>query len=165
MRTQVRLATAGDVPALLELCRELDETHRREHPELFPATVVRRPELLEQRLLDPRAGCFVAEVASNDGTSVGGFVRVLDVQTPDQGVLLPRRYGLVDELVVAPAFRRTGLARELLRSAETWALARGIAALEVVVWEFNQAAQDLYEKQGYAPFRRYYRKQLSVTRR
>jgi len=162
MTATVRAAAASDVPALVELYRELDETHRREHPEFFPATIVRERATLEQRLLDPRSGCFVAELTSSGARAVAGFVRVLDVQTPDGGVLLPRRYGLVDELVVAEPFRRQGLAQKLLDSAEAWAGQRGIAALEVVVWAFNRAAAELYEKHGYAPFRRYYRKSIGA---
>jgi GNAT superfamily N-acetyltransferase len=95
-------------------------------------------------LFDAQGAIFVAEIEGGDSSVVAGFVRIVDVQSPGRGALRPRRFALVDDLVVDPAFRRSGLGTRLLQTAEAWARERGVEALEVTVWAFNQAAQDLY---------------------
>jgi GNAT superfamily N-acetyltransferase len=48
----------------------------------------------------------------------------------------------------------------LLAAAEDWARRRGLNALEVTVWGFNVAAQDLYRTVGFDVLRHYLRKPL-----
>jgi GNAT superfamily N-acetyltransferase len=110
-------------------------------------------------LADPKVGVFVATLPSGDPAI--GFARVVDVQIPEGSVLLSRRFGLVDELVVMPEHRRAGVARALLLEVDAWARQRGIGALEVTVWAFNQAARELYVKEGFAIMRHYLRKSLA----
>lgn len=156
----VRPAAATDVPRLLELYAELDELHRAQFPELFPATVKRERATVERWLSEERVGFFVAEAVQAETRTVVGFVRVVDVRTPDGGVLLSRRFGLIEDLAVTEGHRRSGIASALLGAAETWARERGIGALEVTVWAFNQAAQELYASQGFSPLRQYLQKTL-----
>jgi len=156
--TLVRPATVSDTARLLHMYRELDETHRLQHPQLFPTTVERDATRVESMLRDPKVGVFVATLPSFHDPV--GFARVLDVQTPDGSVLLPRRFGLVDELVVMPEHRRAGVATALLLEVEAWARQRGIGALEVTVWAFNNAARELYAKEGFSIFRHYLCKSL-----
>jgi diamine N-acetyltransferase len=157
--TRVRPAVINDVPRLRQLYRELDETHRSQHPELFPSMVERDVEWIEGMLTDPKVGFFVATLPSANPAI--GFARVIDVQTPDSGVLLPRRFALVDELVVMAEHRRAGVASALLADVEAWARQRGIDALEVTVWAFNEAARELYTKEGFSVLRQYLRKSLA----
>lgn len=114
---------------------------------------------VESTLTDPKVGVFVATLPSADAAV--GFARVVDVQTPGTSVLLPRRFGLVDELVVMPEHRRAGVARALLAEVEGWARLRGLGALEVTVWAFNQAAHEVYAKDGFSILRHYLRKSLA----
>jgi len=53
---------------------------------------------------------------------------------------------------VLPAFRRRGVARQLLERAEESAREFGCAAIELHVSERNADALALYESAGYAPF-------------
>jgi ribosomal protein S18 acetylase RimI-like enzyme len=145
---------------LLRLFAELDELHRQQFPELFPATVNRDVRWIEKVLSEDQIGFFVAEVESEAHAIVVGFVRVTDVRTPENAILLSRRFGLIDDLIVTEGHRRSGIASALLRAAETWARDRGISALEVTVWAFNQAAQELYASQDFHPLRHYLRKNL-----
>jgi len=157
--TLVRPATVSDIARLRQMYRELDETHRSQHPELFPPTIERDTARVESMLSDPKVGIFVAMLSS--GAPAIGFARVVDVQTPDGSVLLSRRFGLVDELVVMPEHRRAGVARALLVAVEAWARQRGLGALEVTVWAFNQAARELYVNEGFSIMRHYLRKPLA----
>lgn len=156
----IRRATSGDVATLLDLYRVLDDEHRRHHPELYATEHTRSAAWVERALADARTGVFVAEAVADGTDTVAGFARVLEVQTPEGGVLASRRFGLVDDLAVAPGARRAGVAGELLRATEEWARERGLPALEVTVWAFNAAARELYAKHGFSPLRHYLRKPL-----
>ncbi len=156
----VRTAVVGDIPALLVLYHELHETHRVQHPELFPATVATDPAAVERMLRDNRVGFLVAEFESETGAKLAAFLRVVDTLTPEGGALLSRRFGLVDEVVVLAEYRRLGIASLLLSHAERWASERGLPALEVTVWAFNQEAKDLYLKRGFSTLRHYLRRPL-----
>ncbi len=157
----VRRGEPGDIPSILALYTELDDVHRQQHPELYPPDGVRRDRVgVERSLGDPHVGLFVAGLGSAASSPVSGFVRIVDVQTPDGGILAPRRFGLVDDLVVTAAAPRHGLAKALLGASEDWARERGLKALEVTVWAFNLAAEDLYRKDGFDVLRHYLRKSL-----
>lgn len=58
--------------------------------------------------------------------------------------------GWVYYLAVAPAQRRTGLGRRLMRAAEEWVAARGVRKLELMVRDSNAAVAGFYEQIGYA---------------
>ncbi len=62
------------------------------------------------------------------------------------------RKGLVTYVVtldVAPAYRRQGLARQMMESIERQALEVGCEAVELHVWVENEAAIAFYEREGY----------------
>lgn len=68
--------------------------------------------------------------------------------------------GELGNLAVAPAWRRRGLARQLVHWVTEKASARGVARLFLEVRESNRAAQELYLHSGFVPIgvrRRYYR--------
>ncbi len=156
--SKIRRAQATDALRLIELYAELDLHHREAHPEMYAAAYAPRDEAwVREMLADPKAGFFVSELERGD---VSGFARVLEVQTPAGLVLAPRRFGLLDELVVTRAARRAGTATALLSACEEWSRQRGLPAIEVTVWAFNDAARQLYENRGFQPMRHYYRKQL-----
>jgi ribosomal protein S18 acetylase RimI-like enzyme len=58
--------------------------------------------------------------------------------------------GWVYYLAVAPAHRRGGLGRRLMRAAEAWVAARGVRKLELMVRDGNAAVVDFYDRIGYA---------------
>lgn len=154
----VRRALASDVPAIVALHAELTEVHRQRHPELYnPAITSRDPAVLERELEHPHVSLLVVEASSGD---VIGFTRLVHVQTPEGLPLRSRGFCLVDDLVVAATHRRQGAASALLGAAQDWARALKLESLEVTVWSFNESAQDLYEKHGFAPLRQYWRKPL-----
>jgi ribosomal protein S18 acetylase RimI-like enzyme len=159
IRCSIRRARSSDAPKILELYRELDDLHRERNPELVSDTFARDLASVEQALKDQGTAFFVAEI-QDASPKIVGFVQAMDSQVPAGRVLAERRFGLVDALMVSPASRRNGVATALLGAAEEWALARGLDALEVTVWEFNDAGHALYERQGFTPLRRYLRKPL-----
>jgi ribosomal protein S18 acetylase RimI-like enzyme len=59
------------------------------------------------------------------------------------------RDGFVDEIYVRPAWRRRGVARELLRALEEEAVAVGVRALHLEVERQKEAVQALYHHLGF----------------
>jgi ribosomal protein S18 acetylase RimI-like enzyme len=158
----VRPVEPSDVPQIVELYAEVDELHRQHHPELFPSgRVVRDSARIERALADPQSALLVGSLAGDEARTVSGLLRIVDVQTPEGRILAPRRFGQVDELVVAALARRHGLATALLAAAEEWAHERGLKSLEVTVWAFNQEAQGLYQNAGFDVLRHYLSKPLN----
>lgn len=153
----IRLAGPEDAPRIAELGEALDEVHRAEYPALLrPAGARLDPAWVLAALEEAAGALFVAERSA----SVIAFLRVRDLQTAGGPALLPRRYGVIDELYVDPVARGSGVAHTLIAAAEAWGRDRGVSALEVTVWDFNSDAHRLYEREGFGVLRRYLRKNI-----
>lgn len=154
----IRRATLLDHPQLRELLSELDRLHREAAPWLFqePETDPRPRSWLQGNLEDPAVAVFVAEL---DGACIGVTVVRLR-HMPDFPVFRPLSYAVIDELMVAQAARRQGIARSLYQACERWAQAQQAAWLEVNVYDFNQEALAFYAALGLAPKTRKLRKPL-----
>jgi ribosomal protein S18 acetylase RimI-like enzyme len=59
------------------------------------------------------------------------------------------RYAHIFMLYVQPAHRRRGLASALLQTAQQWARERGDQQIGLQVFPHNQAALNLYQKNGF----------------
>lgn len=58
-------------------------------------------------------------------------------------------YGYIDDIAVSPAFRRQGLGRWLLQTAQSWAQARRLPGLMLETQDVNVAACLLYQSCGF----------------
>ena len=160
MRFQVRRAYSCDYQAACRLWAEADALHAAELPRLFRPTDLpaRSRRWFDQNVEDPEGDLLLAEA---DGAVVA-LVRVQIHERPtipDVPALVPRRYAAIEELVVAEAFRRRGIAALLMDAAHHWMRDQGIDETELTVYEFNQPALRLYRKLGYqAKTRRLWRR-------
>lgn len=152
MCIQVRRAQSADYHAACRLYAEADALHARQRPDRFRSTdrPARSRSLFDAHLDDPDQALFVAEI---DG-ALAGLVRVQAFERsdiPDVPALTPRRYAVVQELVVAQAHQRRGIGTRLMTEAHRWARGRSLAEIQLTVYDFNQPALRLYNKLGYAP--------------
>jgi ribosomal protein S18 acetylase RimI-like enzyme len=154
----VRQATEGDYEGMSAVFAEVDALHAAALPDLYrPVVGPARPrEFFAEYLARDDAALFVAE---QDGT-IAGVVEVEVREAPDTPLHVPRRYGEVSTVVVRGVLRGRGIGRALMEAAERWARERGLDSLQLTVYEFNQAARDLYERLGYTTLRRTMRKRL-----
>jgi diamine N-acetyltransferase len=161
MTISVRKATANDYNTLCELFDEMDALHRDNLPHLFqkPSGSVREQEYYSGLIADENAGLFVAEA---DGKLVG-FVHAIVRDTPAFPVFVPRRYAVVDGIVVKSEFQNRGTGRMLMDKMQAWAIAKGAASIELNVYEFNETAISFYEKLGYQTFSRRMSKELNLN--
>jgi diamine N-acetyltransferase len=144
----VRVASPADYEQACILLDRLDELHRQRLPWLFrtPATQPRSRSYFEQLLSASDSAILVAEAGDVVGVAI-----VLIRSAPEFPVFIQQRWGVLDNVVVSPHFRRRGVGRQLALAAETWASAQGVAWVELGVYEFNTDARRFYEALGYLP--------------
>jgi len=87
-------------------------------------------------------------VAEKDG-KVAGWIGLTLKPTPGR----EERYAYFTEVMVHPAFRRTGVATKLVEEAEKKARKMGAAYAYGYIYEPNKASRSLFEKMGYSKMR------------
>jgi len=159
----IRAAVAEDYGGLCSLYDELDELHRLNLPRTFRRAKgpSREKEYLLSLMRDGNVGLFVACSAG----ALVGMVCVVEREAPALPIFVPRRYAVIDSLVVTSESRRTGLGRALIERAQEWAQARGLCEVELGVWEFNHAALGFYESLGYRTVYRRMSRRLDAEQR
>lgn len=152
----IRRARTADAAALAALWPQVDRLHARLQPRFFgpgpraaprgqPAGMDGAVFVAEQ--VGSAAGAEVAS-ATRRATIVGA-VRVRVYDSPSDPLIVPRRRGYVEEIVIDEAHRREGLGRRLMQRAEDWCRAQGARDLLLTVWTGNEEAEAFYERLGY----------------
>ena len=152
MDVRIRPATMADYDALCALFEEVDAPHREALPHIFraPDGPARARDYIAGIVSDENRALLVAE----SGGAIIGFVHVDAISARDIPILVPRRYAMIDSVVVTAAARRRGVGRRLMAAAEQWALGIGATQVELSVWEINAGARAFYESLGYATMTR-----------
>lgn len=150
MEVVVREATMDDYTVLCDLFDEVDTLHRDRLPRIFqrPTGPAREQGYYLGLIADDNVGLFVAE----ESEKVVGFVHAMIIDTPAIPVLVPRRYAIVDNLVVKSEFQGRGIGRRLMEKIHAWIAAKDAESIELNVYEFNQGAINFYHKLGYEIF-------------
>jgi aminoglycoside 6'-N-acetyltransferase I len=101
---------------------------------------------------------FVAE--ASDGT-LTGFAEI-DLRSHADGCDPARPVGYLEGWYVAAAYRRLGIGRRLLSSAEEWARSQGCVEMASDTWIDNEVSQSCHEALGFEVVDRcvHYRKRL-----
>ncbi|MCB5166029.1 GNAT family N-acetyltransferase [Streptomyces bambusae] len=133
----VREAGVGDLDAVAELFRGYLDFY-----EVAVEDAGRPRAYLEERVRNGESLVLVAE--DGDGRAVG-FTQIY--RTFSSLALAPM--WLLNDLYVAPAGRRTGAGRALLRDALDRARAEGVAGVQLDTAYDNHIAQGLYEAEGF----------------
>jgi ribosomal protein S18 acetylase RimI-like enzyme len=133
---KVRQAGIGDLDALAPLF----DAYRQFYKRASDPTAAR--EFLFQRFQHQQSVIFIAH--DDKGVAIG-FTQLYPLFS---SLTLARTFVLYD-LFVAPSARRSGAARKLLRAAADYGRAVGAGALELSTATDNEAAQRLYESEGW----------------
>lgn len=147
MNFSIREATQGDYEGLCDVFAEVDTLHRKALPHVFrePDGPARTKEYISGLIANEDVSLFVAE---REGQIIG-LVQTIIRQAPDIPIMVARQYAMIGDLVVRKRFRRSGVGQSLVEGAHQWALDKGVAQVELSVWEFNKEAIAFYEKLGY----------------
>lgn len=149
-------ATVAELPAVVELCMQVEEQHER----YWPLRWERRPGLPEgylhwftKRMKDPDMFIAVARDRERPAQDGGGPVAgmVLASIVDEIPIYTFKQYAMVQDLAVRPEYRRRGLALGLLEATAAWARGQGVNQLRLMVANQNPEARKVFEKAGFRP--------------
>lgn len=144
----IRAATVEDAKALAVL----NDAVWRTHAEAFP--LVFNPPADPSTMTSWFAGILgrastLAFVATDQGEVVGyAFAEV--ITKVESTVTRGRRYVMIQHVAIAPAHRRHGFGRGLLKRCLSEARTQGATHAELGVWAFNENARDFFRRCGFA---------------
>jgi GNAT superfamily N-acetyltransferase len=149
MEIIIRLGKKSDYPAVSELYAQVNGIHASGRPDIFrnPEEAVINEDYYNAFVDNPDQTLFVAEADA----IVIGVVTIEVRDTPDQPVLVPRRFGVIETMSVAKGWRSKGIGQNLMVAAEEWAKKNGATSMNLNVWTFNRRASRFYERHGYLP--------------
>ncbi len=135
MKIVIREARAADMPAVLDLIREL--AHFEREPD---AVEVSSEDLVEDGFGNsPRFQCFIGEV---DG-SIGGMALVYPRYSTWKGKVLH-----LEDLIVKEEMRGKGLGNALLERVVQYGSDLGVKRISWEVLDWNEPAITFYERKG-----------------
>jgi ribosomal protein S18 acetylase RimI-like enzyme len=123
----------------IEVLSELFDQYRRFYKQTSDRNAARK--FLEERLKNNDSVIFTA----NDKTSVVGFTQLY----PSFSSVAMRRIWILNDLYVEESYRRKGVGKLLMDTAETYARNTGAVKMILATQFSNTAAQKLYEARGY----------------
>jgi diamine N-acetyltransferase len=143
---KIRQATVSDVPVLVSLNRTVQDMHADAFPGRFrrdaPEQVVARAFV--SMVEAPTSYWIVAEEEEPIA-----FLSAEFRERDESWCLVSHRVCYLAGIVVAPAFRRRGIARALFAALQQEAGARGVNDIELDVWAFNEQARQVFVKLGF----------------
>jgi ribosomal protein S18 acetylase RimI-like enzyme len=159
IKFRVRPATLRDFAGLSLVFQEGDLLHSAALPDVFRPTAgpARTREYIAEVIGSENSVVFVAE---QDGQIIGA-VRAEIREAPTIPLVVPRRFAMVDMLVVTKACRRCGVGTALDEEVQRWAKGKHVSQLELTVYEFNKPALGFYQRLGYRTASRRLRKSLT----
>jgi GNAT superfamily N-acetyltransferase len=136
MEITIAPVTPAEVPALLELIRELARFEKLEHE------VEATAESLQRALFGPQpaAGTLLARC---DGALAGYAIYYFTFSS-----FIGRAGIWLDDLFVLPEFRQRGLGRQLIEAVARVGVARGCKRFEWVALDWNERARKFYRSLG-----------------
>ena len=144
----IRRAELGDEGAFVALHQEVHALHLAARPDQFkPAEPAALAARFRELFASPDAKIWVADL---DGAVVG-YAVALHQRRPDFTVAPAREWCDIDQIGVAPAHRRRGIATALMRAVVDDARASGLPDIELNSWSFNQDAHRAFEAFGFVP--------------
>jgi diamine N-acetyltransferase len=143
---RIRKATASDAAALVTLNRAVQEMHADAFPEKFRRNV---PDDEVERAFRAtlQADPSYWLVAEDDEPIA--FLSAEFREREETWCLAAHRVCYLSALVVAPHYRRRGIARALLQELQQEAEARGVTTIELDVWAFNEQAKQAFASLGF----------------
>ena len=145
--TTIRRAEPRDIPAVLQLLRQVNLVHHQGRPDLFRLATKYGAEDLSAIFSNDDAPVFVYD---EDGAILGhAFCQVQAVQ--NDRLLCDRKTLYVDDICVDEAARGRGVGKALYTHVRDYARSLGCYNLTLNVWSCNPNALRFYERMGLVP--------------
>lgn len=153
----VRFAREEELDRVNELRKQVNDLHVKGRPETFkPGFSKALADHIHTIWDDPEQSIVIAE---RNGVIVG-FAVLHHIVRAENPFMFERNFLDIDEFCVDEAYRRTGVATELIDGIKELARKSGFDRIELNMWEFNRGALAFYEAAGFQTYRRYMEMQL-----
>lgn len=148
----VRFAEDAELSRVNELRKQVNDLHVAGKPDVFkPGFSQELQDLVHVIRKDPEQEIVVAECSG----VICGFAVLHHICRPENPFMLERDFLDIDEFGVDEAFRRQGVASEMIAFIREYAVKKGYHRIELNMWEFNRDALAFYEAAGFVTYRRY----------
>ena len=145
---EIRLASTGDIPGILDLLLQVGEVHHKIRPDLFRDGAQKYDEAaLKELLKDPNRPIFAAVEA---GKLLGYCFCIVEL-TKDSPVLMDQKSLYIDDLCVDETCRGKHVGSVLYDYAVNYAREIGCDTVTLNVWCGNDSAMAFYESRGLKP--------------
>ena len=147
-KTTIRKAVETDVPAIVELWKEMIDFHK-ERDRFFSRSATGHEafaEFVTGHISSETACVFVAEAGKD---IVGYCLAVIEKYPP---VLQIQEYGLVRNMAVTKKYRRKGIGKRLLKEVQIWCSGRGVHRIETRFATSNELSAAFWAKMGFTPY-------------
>jgi len=134
---QITLATPSDIPSLCTLLHLLFSQEVE-----FTPDAVAQSRGLALIINNPDTGHILL---AREGDTVAGMVNLLYTVSTALGA----RVGLLEDMMVAPAFRNSGIGSQLLQHAIAHARQQGCQRITLLSDRNNEAAHRFYQRSGF----------------
>lgn len=148
----IRFAKENELIRVNEMRKQVNDLHVEGKPEVFRAGF--NKELQDHIYTiwnDPEQEIIVSETEG----IICGFAVLHHIYKPQNPFMNERDFLDIDELCVDKAYRRQGIASEMIAFIRNYAKEKGWNRLELNMWEFNEEALAFYEAMGFKTYRRY----------
>lgn len=151
MEVKIRKANRADMPAVLNLIKELAEFEKE------PDAVITTVDILEKEGFgeNPLFHCFVAELEGR----IEGIALTYYRFSTWKGRTLH-----LEDLIVREDKRGSGLGSALFKKVISYAHEQGLQRVEWVVLDWNQNAIEFYERSGATILKDWYTVQMDAER-
>ena len=144
----LRFAHDSDIPAMIDLLRQVGDVHHRIRPDIFRSGAQKYDEAaLADLLRDDTRPIFIAD----DGEKVLGYCFCILKETRNNPVLEDERTLYIDDLCVDENCRGQHVGKLLYDHACAYARQQGCRTVTLNVWCGNDSAMAFYEKMGLTP--------------
>jgi ribosomal protein S18 acetylase RimI-like enzyme len=147
----IREAKLTDRSSINDLFTQELQYHKKLLPDMFTVP----DTLIDETWLDSvikNENEHLAVFKIND--SIVGAILYKIRTSPNDIIFKERRYGYIQEMIVAESERRKGIGKKLLEYAEKDLLKQGVSEIELNIWENNESGMRFYENYGFKTIQR-----------
>ncbi|MBR6223537.1 MAG: GNAT family N-acetyltransferase [Lachnospiraceae bacterium] len=146
----VRRATENDIPAILELLKQVNKVHHDGRPDLFKLATKYDGEELKAIIANEETPVFVYD--DGEGHILGHGFCIM--QRPDNTKLLTDiRTLYIDDICVDENARGKHVGKAIYDHIIDYARQKGCYNVTLNVWTCNPGAMKFYEKLGLVPYK------------
>lgn len=145
----VREAEKKDIPAIMELLKQVNNVHAEGRPDIFISNRTKyTSHEVEELLHSVKDKIFIHEETNGEADGYC-FCQLHD--SSGHSNLKPIKSLYIDDLCVHENCRGRKIGESLFRHAKEWAEKEGCHNLTLNVWSLNPGAISFYEKMGLTP--------------